>query len=186
MSAGLDSLAHWTAPEDAPEDVEIKFRSARLLSPGGELVSTIAFDESFQIEIAYESLAPARDASITLHLYDALGNLVLESMDTDHTELKGAVREPGNYLSTCTVPRCFLKPGRYYLSIHSFIDGIKFIEKYDSVLCFDISQVGYRLNSRRLGIVTPVFDWRTTRTDVPTYDGLTSVVASNVGASSFS
>ena len=186
MSAGIDSYAYWTAPEDASEDSEIQLKSARLVSSESELTNTVAFDEAFQIEIAYHSVAPARDASIALRLHDAMGNIVLETMDTDHTELKGAVRETGEYLSVCSVPRYFLKPGRYYLSLFSFIEGIKYIERYDTVLCFDVSEVGYRLNHPRLGAVAPVLDWQTTRTDVPTLDGLVPVVASNVGSNAFS
>ena len=94
--------------------------------------------------------------------------------------LDTAVREPGEYVSVCTIPRYFLKPGRYYLSVFSFIEGIKFIERYETVLCFDVSDVGYRLNRPRHGPVSPVFDWQTMRTDVPTIDGLVPVVASNV------
>jgi len=185
MSAGIESYAYWTAPEDASDDVELQLKAARLVSGENELTNTVGYDESFQIEIAYRSLAPARDVSIALRLYDAIGNIVLETTDTDYTEFKGAVREPGKYLSVCTVPRYFLKPGRYYLSLFSFIEGIKYIERYDNVLCFDVSEVGYRLNHPRLGAVAPVFDWQTTRTDVPTLDGLVPVVASNIGSSAF-
>ena len=186
MSAGIESYAYWKAPEDGPEDAEIRLQSARLLSEEGELTNTVGFDESFKIEIAFHSLAPARDASIAVRMHDAMGNIVLETMDTDYTGLKGAIREEGEYLSVCNLPRYLLKPGRYYLSLFSFIEGIKYIEKYDTVLCFDVSEVGFRLNHPRLGAIAPVFDWETTRTDIPTLDGLVPVVASNAGTSAFS
>jgi hypothetical protein len=186
MSAGIESYAYWQAPEEGPEDAEIRLQSARLVSEEGELTNTVAFEESFKLEIAFQSFAPARDASIAVRMHDAMGHIVLETMDTDYTGLKGSVREVGEYLSVCSIPRYLLKPGRYYLSLFSFIEGIKFIERYDTVLCFDVSEVGFRLNHPRLGAIAPVFDWETTRTDVPTLEGRVPVVASNAGTSAFS
>jgi lipopolysaccharide transport system ATP-binding protein len=163
MSAGIEDQPFWNASDEPPKDAEIVLQSAHLLSGSDELAHTVPFNEPFRIEIAYESIAPARDASIACRIHDAMGRIVFESMDTEYTGLKGTVREPGNYTSACTVPRYLLKPGRYLLSLFSFIEGIKIIEKHENVISFDFSDVGYRLNYPRLGAVAPVFDWETIR-----------------------
>jgi lipopolysaccharide transport system ATP-binding protein len=185
MSEGRDSFASWSAPEDAPADLEVLLQSARLLSSENELIDTVAYSEACKVKVGFQVKTPIRDLSIGLRVHDAMGHIVFETMDTDYTGLKGAVREPGTYASVCTLPRYFLKPGRYYVGLMTFIERIKTIERYESVLCFDVTEVGYRLNFYRFGVVTPVLDWETMRIDVPTHDGLEPVVASNVGSSAF-
>jgi len=84
-------------------------------------------------------------------------------MDTDMPEWKGVVRDPGSYVATVKIPPHLLKPGRYYLSFASFIEGVKVIEQLDGVLTFEVSQVGYTLNLNRWGLVSPPLDWRVCR-----------------------
>ena len=69
------------------------------------------------------------------------------------------------YVSLCKVPARLLKPGRYHLSVVSFIDRVKIIERQEGVLTFDVSEVGYRLNPGRLGAVSPVLEWEVNRID---------------------
>jgi hypothetical protein len=87
-------------------------------------------------------------------------------MDTDMPEWKGRTREPGRYVAMCKVPAHLLKPGEYSVSAVSFIEYVKIIERQESVLTFDVSEVGYCLNPGRLGVVSPVFEWEVTRTDI--------------------
>ena len=161
-SAGADVKSSWLNDSSKPDYGEVRFSSARLLSIDAQPLSVVHFDSAFLIEIAYSVTVPIRELSICYKVYDTQGNLVFESMDTDMPTWRGRVREPGQYRSTCEVLPSFLKPGRYYVSLSSFVEKVKIIERQENVLSFDVSEVGCPFNSRRLGIVSPVLQWRVT------------------------
>ncbi len=159
-SIGDDVKSSWFTDSSKPNHAEVRFSSARLLSVDEQPLSVVRFDSAFFVEIAYAVTVPIRDLSVSYKVHDTQGNLVFEAMDTDMPEWKGRVREPGQYRSICEVLPSFLKPGRYRISLGSFVEHVKMIEKQESVLSFDVSEVGYPLNPGRLGIVSPVLQWK--------------------------
>jgi lipopolysaccharide transport system ATP-binding protein len=159
-SVGTDVKSSWFTDSSKPNHAEVRFSSARLLSVDEQPLSVVRFDSAFFVEIAYAIAAPIRDLSVSYKVHDTQGNLVFEAMDTDMPEWKGRVRKPGQYRSICEVIPSFLKPGRYHISLTSFVEHVKMIEKQESVLSFDVSEVGYPLNPGRLGIVSPVLQWK--------------------------
>lgn len=167
LSAVVDTELRpsWSSDSCNLNHAESRFRSARLLSVENQPMATVYFDSPFLIELTYDVTVSIRDLSISYKVYDYQGNLVFESMDTDMPEWKGRVREPGRYRSTCQVLPSFLKPGRYYVALSSFVERVKIVERQDNVLSFDVSEIGYPLNPDRLGIVSPVFPWTVSTCD---------------------
>jgi lipopolysaccharide transport system ATP-binding protein len=162
-SMGTDVKSSWINEALQPNQSEVRFRSVRLLSMDKQPLAVVNFDDSFLIEIAYDVKVPMRDLSVALHLFDSMSNCVFESMDTDLPEWKGCVREPGLYVATAQIPACLIKPGRYYLSFASFIEGVKLIEHLEGAVAFDVSAVGYTFQPNRWGIIAPVLDWKVSR-----------------------
>jgi lipopolysaccharide transport system ATP-binding protein len=163
LSAGTKGHATWKPVSAPPDGLEVHLRSARILSADSQPTTSVDFDGQLGVEIAYQVVDPVRNLFIAYRVINSLGNIVFESMDTDNTGLKGRVREPGQYLSVCKIPGGLLKPGHYQLSILSFIERVKIIEHHENVLAFDVSAVGYRLNDKRLGVVSPVLEWEVSR-----------------------
>jgi lipopolysaccharide transport system ATP-binding protein len=163
LSSGTEGQTIWRPSSAPPDGAEVYIKSARLLSADNQPTTTVNFDGQLGIEIAYKVLDPVRNLFIAYRMIDGLGNIIFESMDTDSTGLKGHVREPGDYLSTCKIPGGLLKPGHYQLSLVSFIERVKIIELYENVLAFDVSTVGYDLSDKRLGAITPVLEWEVNR-----------------------
>ena len=167
----------WYNNEEPKPDMEASIRSVRLLTENNEPTATLDFGQPYAIEITYDVLKPVSDLSVTYHLFNSEGVLIYESMDTDMLQLKGVVREPGKYVAICRVEDSLLKPGRYQLSMVSFIERIKIIERQKEVLSFDVCEKGYFLNPGRLGVISPVYKWDVTRIDKignPTVIGRTS------------
>jgi lipopolysaccharide transport system ATP-binding protein len=163
---GTEVKSSWSMESSQLNDSEVRFTSARLLSSDGRPQSVVNFNDSLVVEIAYDVIVPIRDLSVTFHLYDSMNNIVFESMDTDLPELRGCVRETGGYRATTAIPPCLLKPGRYYLSFISFTQGLssyKMFQQLEGALTFDVSEVGYTFLPARLGIVSPVLDWKVCR-----------------------
>ncbi|HID65331.1 MAG TPA: ABC transporter ATP-binding protein [Anaerolineae bacterium] len=165
LSSGTEGHAIWNSSSAPSDSVEVQLKSARLLSANNQPTAIVDFDSPFKVEIAYHVIDPIRDLSVAYQLLDSQGNLVFEAMDTDMPAWKGRVREPGRYIATCRVPGYLLKPGRYHLSLVSFVERVKIIERQEGVLTFDVSEVGYCLNPGRLGVVSPVLKWEVNRVD---------------------
>ncbi len=163
LCAGVQGRSTWHSAVDSEADREVQLRSCRLLSEDNQPTSVVSFDSPFKIEIIYDVVKHIRDLSVTYKLFNSQGILIFESMDTDLPELKGYTREPGQYLAVCMVPGHLLKPDSYTVSVSSFIEYVKIIESQEAVLSFDVSEVGYRLNPGRRGVVFPAFEWRVTR-----------------------
>lgn len=163
LSAGMHEQAMWVNDKPASPGDEVHLNSVRLVGQEGQSIAITDFDQLFQIEVSYDVLIAERDLSLTFHIIDSQGNIVFETIDTDRPEWKGLVREPGCYISRVTVDAPLLKPGRYYVTVVSFIDNIKIIECEEGAITFDVSEVGYRLNPNRYGIIYPVLKWETER-----------------------
>lgn len=163
---GTEVKSSWSMESSQLNDAEVRFTSARLLSIDGQPRSVVNFDDSLVVEIAYDVKVPIRDLSVTFHLFDSMNNFVFESIDTDMPEWRGCVREPGRYHATTTIPPCLLRPGRYYLSFVSYVQGknsFKLFQQLEGALTFDVSEVGYTFLPGRLGIVSPVLNWKVCR-----------------------
>jgi lipopolysaccharide transport system ATP-binding protein len=164
LSQGTTGMAEWVNQiDDSLTYQEVVFRSVRILSEMGEPSSVFEFDSSMNIEIKYVINNTVKNLTICYQLYNSQGIIVYESLDTDIPEYQGIVREKGSYKSTCHIAKSFLLPDRYTVSVSAFIDKVKLIAIHESILTFDISEVGYTLNPERLGVVAPVFEWKVKR-----------------------
>lgn len=164
LSDQCTDSASWERPHQYSGDAEATLTSACIRQDGQESAAdTVRFDSSFFIEVGYTVNKPLRDIMIMVRLMDAFGSIVFDSLDTDHWEWAGIVRQTGQYVSACRVPRHLIKPGRYTVSIGVYISGIKMIEFYESIMSVEMSEIGYPLNSGRSGCITPVLDWQVER-----------------------
>jgi lipopolysaccharide transport system ATP-binding protein len=166
----VDAVAHHLSGEDeglgtwsnapTPGDAEVHVEAACVLTADEESTAVVEFHKKFHVEISYEIMQPVRNLCILFQLTDANGNILWTSWDTDTTNLGGHVREPGRYVSKCTVPESLVRPGHYSLSVGAMLKGTKAIAFHDHVLGFDISGVGYHLNPSRIGVITPLLEWK--------------------------
>jgi lipopolysaccharide transport system ATP-binding protein len=115
------------------------------------------------VEVTYEIIDAIRNFSILCRLTDLHGNVLWTSRDTDTTDWSGRVRERGRYVSKCLVPGQLLRPGRYLISVGSYLSDVRITCYHENVLGFDVSAVGYPLMLDRMGLITPLFDWEVER-----------------------
>jgi lipopolysaccharide transport system ATP-binding protein len=164
LSTGTQTSSVWTSPESPGSSKEVAVRRASVLTTEGRPSSVIDFDCPFQVEIAYELMIPVRHLAVGYYLFDVQGNMLWESQDLDSGVWNGRVREPGSYISTCSVPAKILRPGRYVVTIVCFIPSGEVFAYLDNILSLEISGVGYQFEMRRLGLTTPLLDWTVRKT----------------------
>ncbi len=166
LQAGAQDATEWMGSEASAQSSELVVKRVRILTSQGLAPTSIAFDCAFKVEIVYELFSPIRNLQVAYHLTDARGNVVWESLDVDTGLESGRIREPGLYASTCKVPERVLRPGRYFLSVGSWIPRIKTYALLRNILSFEITEVGCQLDLDRAGLIWPVLEW-----DVKKLDG---------------
>jgi lipopolysaccharide transport system ATP-binding protein len=174
LSAGEESTGVWVRPEDEPPAGDLWVRSVGVLTGDGRPTPVVPFNDRFHVEIAYEVERSVRDLVVLLGVKDSLGNLLWASYDTDTTEWAGLARPPGSYVSRCTIPGSILRPGRYHVNVCALVPNVKMLELHEHALAFDVSTVGFRLDSGRPGVLAPMLEWEI----IP---GATGAVAGAVG-----
>lgn len=163
LSSGAVTSSMWTNPSSSP-DGDLHIESVRILSEDNQPSATVPFDKHFRIEITYVLTDSLRELAVVYQIKDVSGSVVWGSWDTDNIGMKYLVRKPGRYKSICTIPGGLLKPGRYLLSVASHANH-KRLACHDDVLTFNVSEVGYRFNRNRAGVITPILEWEVSRTD---------------------
>jgi lipopolysaccharide transport system ATP-binding protein len=160
LNAGEKAQGIWVPSADtASETRELRFRSLKLLDDKNEPTAYVDHDGEARMEVAFDIPAPVRCITVTCQIHNAQGSLVFETMTSDRDDYKDIQWEPGHYIADCLLKNHLLLPGRYSISIVAFIERVKIIERRENILAFDVTNVGYTLNPKRLGVVAPIFQW---------------------------
>jgi lipopolysaccharide transport system ATP-binding protein len=170
LSSSVATDATWSADGDVPgptqrgdapgpTEQEVVLLAAGVRDVSGQQARSVRYDEPFRVDLSYRVAETVENATVLFSFMDLAGNLIFESWDTDSDPNGHAVRPPGVYQSTCFIPRSLLKPGRYWLNIAAHIPNRKVFERRDHVLAFDVLPVEGRVNTERLGLLSPVLEW---------------------------
>jgi lipopolysaccharide transport system ATP-binding protein len=164
LSEGRPIASSWhRSPDEGEEPGDGTLDSVRVLDRTHELAEVLPFDESFEIEVGYTLRVPIRGLAVLCAVNNARGEVVWMSEDTDTTDLEKKVRDPGAYVSTCTVPSHLLKPGRYMLHAAGHVPGTRHVFRRLHVVTFEVSPEGYAFQLSREGAITPVLPWTVRR-----------------------
>ena len=150
----------WINRSDGTGQRETKITSVRVLGPSGDPTAVVSFDEHFSVELRYHVVQSVRNLVLLWRVTDHLGNVIWTSWDTDSPRWSSHVRKPGHYVSICDVSGNLLRPGRYRLTVEAHDRGVKELDRHEGVITLEVSEVGYRMNRERVGVITPVLNWR--------------------------
>jgi lipopolysaccharide transport system ATP-binding protein len=165
LSYGTEGMATWDNIDEYSDAQEVVVESVRLLAEDGCPNAIHQFNAPLSVEINYSVKEDLKNLSICYQVYNSTGIVVYESIDTDLPVYRDVVRKQGKYKSVCMIDNSLLLPDRYTISVSAFIDKVKLITSHETVITFDISEVGYNLNPERLGVVAPIFKWDTVKID---------------------
>ena len=145
------------APMGDAKEVSISsvlVRQGRHVPSGG-----VRFDEDFAVEVEYEVSEATPSVVIFIRLTSESGVVVLTSWDSDASPDARRSREPGRYVSACTIPGKLLHPGYYFVTAGVWARMFERIEYHENILKINVNTVGYPLNVDRHGVITPILDW---------------------------
>ena len=153
LREGADNQPVW----DAVDEKSI-LRQVSLLNKQGQLTSSFAYDETAIVSIGYTPDRKNADFVLAVRVTDELGRDIFTSWDTDSTERKSVIGLQANI--ACHLTSKLLRPGRYYLTVlarkalHGYIETIE-----EAALQFEVSNIGFIMNSDRFGVVLPELEW---------------------------
>lgn len=159
-------------------DAKARLTRARLTGEQGEVISTVASDAPFHVEIEWEMIAPREKVRVAFRVITVEGVVVFSSTDTDPHGW-GVPREQGVYLSRCTVPGNFLNTGQYYLMVAADIPTREILFQFDNILPFSVQctgGVGAEVPDGRLGVIRPMLEWTVSPVESPCCDHIHEAV----------
>jgi lipopolysaccharide transport system ATP-binding protein len=148
------------------------FRPIRLLLKDrtGKIVDTVRSTEPVTVTWEYQLTAPITGLRVGMYLNTMRGEYVFTAFDTDDAkqyEQFGA-RQPGRYISCCTIPADFFNEGRYTLGVNASSFGVRRYFMDESAISFnvDISGApGMQWPEIRQGPIRPRLDWKIEKLD---------------------
>jgi lipopolysaccharide transport system ATP-binding protein len=162
LASGADDCGEITFPADTgPGSDYVRLAGIRVRNDRGEIASVMDARQPVSIEIEYRVLRRAPSLRVGLTLFASDGTALLSSTDLE-TGSEELVREPGSYVSRCTIPGDFLNYGQYFVSVGADFPMIQSHFFHDRGLSFLVERtggVGGHISDGRSGLLRMKLPW---------------------------
>jgi lipopolysaccharide transport system ATP-binding protein len=149
-------------PADPSRDAKI--REIALRDGNGDLSTSIAYQDEFEIALTIDLYRPGRDYYAVILLQDPLGVNVMVTADDDLQDSLIAERPPGTYRLSTRFPARLLKPGLYRIVCSVVRRKEGKIDRLDAAIKFEIvdhlSRRAQKNTYRPRVLVAPELPWR--------------------------
>jgi lipopolysaccharide transport system ATP-binding protein len=166
FAAGVQALGELTFRDrlpEAPGSEYVRLLAFRVRSDRGDVTASLDARSPFSVEIEYEVLRPAASVRVGFRITAHDGTVLFSSTDSDEREMD---RDPGTYVSCCTIPGPFLNYGQYFLSVGSDTPMIQSHFLVERGLAFSIEHtggIGAHISDGRQGVLRPALPWTVRR-----------------------
>jgi lipopolysaccharide transport system ATP-binding protein len=145
-----------------PGNEKARLRAVRIRNATGVPSDTLDIAKPFTIEIEYEvlKLLPYSMVYFTLRTNDGIA--VLTSVDAYDGQVGERGREPGIWVSRCTIMGNLLSQGAFYLDVIAAHPRVEYLFFEESVLSFTIEETGSVIGTYDVewpGVVSPALPW---------------------------
>jgi lipopolysaccharide transport system ATP-binding protein len=162
MSSGVDTSGNWERdPEKASRD-EIWFESVHLMDSDGNIRAEFDFEEIVHVSISANVTKRVENAQFAMRVSNHEGIAVFTTCNTDEPR-RYIPFEAGPVTYTIKLPRRFLMPGRYMLTIAAHIPRVQLFDLIDDEISFMIHETSSYagvLPDDRTGIVNETINWQ--------------------------
>jgi lipopolysaccharide transport system ATP-binding protein len=149
----------------APGSEYVVLEAARARGDDGTISPTLDVRRPFALEVQYRVLRRTTNLRVGLRLLAHDGTVLLSSTDTDGGDDE-LLREPGVYVSRCTVPGDLLNYGQYFVSVGCDFPMQRSHFAVDQALSFTVEQtggVGGHISDGRTGMLRLRLPWNVER-----------------------
>jgi lipopolysaccharide transport system ATP-binding protein len=161
----------WRRPNEIKADAEFAFLSVAVKGGDDEPVAVFNGDEQICVEVKYLVQRGLAGCQIGSRICNSEGVVLFTTSDADAFETSALPKERGIYQTSFHVPKSFLAPGSYYLTIGAHLPHRAVYDVIEQAVVFEVSSSG-SLSSLdgRLGIINPLIVWNTSRHYSPDHD----------------
>jgi lipopolysaccharide transport system ATP-binding protein len=149
-------------PDTAPGSDAARLLAVRARNSAGVSTTNFSNNEAITVEVEYETLRRTAGLRIGLTLLGREGEVILSTKDLD-VYPTNFEREPGRYVSRCTLPADLLNAGRFFLTVGSDIPMVQSNFSVDRVLSFTVElsgdSVGGVVPDNRVGLLRMKMPW---------------------------
>ena len=154
----------WEASDIPANAVPFKPISLRLLDGKGKVADSLRSSESSIVEFKYSLSAPVTGLRVGIYLNTIRGEYIFTSFDVDDSAMyeKHTVRQPGTYISRCTLPADMFNEGRYIVGVNASSFGVKRYFMDENALGFAVDPSGapgMQWAEQRQGPIRPRLQW---------------------------
>lgn len=168
MASGVRDSGEAVFPDDpaeAPGSEYVRLSAVRVRDGAGQVTAALDARRPFTIEVEYRMLRRATGLRVGVTLLSPDGSTLLSSTDLESNP-EDLVREPGLYLSRCTVPGDFLNYGQYFVSVGADFPMIQRHFYWDRGLTFAVERtggIGGHIPDARSGMLRLKLPWEIAR-----------------------
>lgn len=164
QSKFLNACSEWTRPPQQAIHSEISFTRVAVMKRDGSVAKLFNGDEDIVVEIDYEVRCSLSGCQIGMRLYNAEGQVVFSSADSDAAGVSALPKDAGTYKGVFVVPGRFLAPGTYYVLVAAHLPQRNVYDMIDQTVVFEVSSSGSLVAlDGRIGVVTPLIRWETNK-----------------------
>jgi len=144
LGAGADGQGERTFSDDlrhAPGSEYVRLRAVRVRNSAGNVASCLDVRFPFTVELEYRILRSVANLRLGLRVVAHDGTVVFSTRDLDNGR-EERIRDPGDYVSRCTIPGNFLDYGQYFVSFGADFPMTRSHFAVDQGLTFQIEATG--------------------------------------------
>ena len=144
LASGTNGIGELTFSEDLnqrPGTEYIRLGAVRVRSHKGTVTNTLDLRFPFSVEMEYRILRPAANLRLGLRIIANDGTVIFSTRDLDDGN-EVQVRNPGDYISRCSIPGNFLDYGDYFVSFGADVPKSRNHFALDQALAFRIEPTG--------------------------------------------
>jgi lipopolysaccharide transport system ATP-binding protein len=158
----------WSDVATAPGNDRVRLRAARAVAAGLDPAAPITTRTPILLEFEYWSLRQGAQLSLTLHLANEDGVLVLAAGPVAAPDSQGRPLPRGLFRDTCLIPGDLLNDGLHRVELLVVDRDTELVHRERDVLVFEVRDAPDfrgRWFGKWKGAVRPLLDWTTERLD---------------------
>jgi len=140
LNEGNDTRAVWTATS---KETDLKkpflFLRACVKNKEGTLTEVFESNEPITVEIEYKVLQAITSCQLGVRVYGSDGSVVFTTTDLDNDGIHSKPRNPGDYLTTFTIPERLLSPGMYGILLAAHEPNVQVFDLVEQTVHFERS-----------------------------------------------
>ena len=162
LTANTTYHGAWKRSSDMPQGRGIFFEEVTIRSHRGAVTGHFDSSEPLSINVSVYVPEEINDAQIAIQITNQESVPVFTTANTNSSKAYPTI-QAGRHKYVIDIPGSFLHPGLYSIIIASMIPRAQIYDLIEDELSFLIEDMGNHataLRDGRLGVVTPIFEWK--------------------------